>query len=131
VYSQFRANLHVRKIVRSGESAIIFLETIKNPVRWKEASSQFNAHAPEDITVSTNLDEETGKYFIKLEGDLDTDIIFILAAFTEVDLYNTWVPFCMESEPVGETTPYKRLTRCLIDFLMFKREALILRYSSG
>ena len=43
-----------------------------------------------------------------------------------MDLYPSWMPFCTRSEIIGEYTSYRRLTRTLIDLILFEREALIL-----
>jgi hypothetical protein len=152
VFDKFRANTHTRKIIRSGEAAILFLENMQNKSRWRPysysppnshtaepTSTASNNHRPNskqhdalDITISTHVEEEEGqgKYYLKVEGMLnDVDMLFIMAAFTEVDLYHTWMPFCAQSQIIGEATPYKRITKCLVDFLLFKREALILRWA--
>jgi hypothetical protein len=67
-----------------------------------------------------------GEFYFKVEGFLETGTIPAIAALMETDLYSSWMPLCSHSEVLYCISPYRRILKSIIDFVLFKRECLLL-----
>jgi hypothetical protein len=62
-----------------------------------------------DIRVSYKRVEGTPTISVKTEGVLDVPIFNLLALIYEIDLYNTWMPFCSEAGIIASLSPTRRV----------------------
>lgn len=116
---------------------------------WPIAESE----SATDMKVSTHRIDHSGEFYFKVEGTvvgasklavsvlnlfgqiLNTRIkysnlsyIQLIAALVEIELYSTWMPLCAKSEVIHSLGPYRRLLKSVIDFILFRREVLLLGY---
>ena len=80
----------------------------------------------EDIKVSTHKNEERGKYYFKLEGCIQSEIIHIIAALIENDLYTSWLPLCSKSQLISPSLSKTRnIVETEFDMVLLKKKSYL------
>ena len=88
---------------------------------WNIWNNGIGSH--QDITVSTHKNEDKGTYYFKLEGKVESNIFYVIAALLENDLYCKWMPLCTRSECVRVISPHRRVIKSKFDLNLVKKEA--------
>jgi hypothetical protein len=80
----------------------------------------------QDVVVSIHKDEVRGQYYFKFEGRVHADLLHVLAALLENDLYKFWMPLCTSSKSVAAVSPYRRMVHTKLDFALLQKESLMM-----
>lgn len=108
---------------RSAGDQMAELLNLMNPTSdaWNIWNNGIGAH--QDITVSTHKNEEKGTYYFKLEGNIESNIFYVIAALLQNNLYNKWMPLCTRSECTRVISPHRRVIKSKFDLNLVKKEA--------
>ena len=113
----------LRKIRSYGSEMFFLLNLVQQSEAWKIWCRS------KDMTLSSQEDEENkGQFYFKVEGIIDVEPLYIVAALMEVDLYPTWMSRCVHAEILKSISPYSRLVYSIMDYFFFKRESLMTGY---
>lgn len=79
----------------------------------------------QDVVVGIHKEEAGGQYYFKVEGRIHCDLLNVLAAILENDLYKYWMPLCTSSGSIAAMSAYRRIVRTKVDFALIQKEALL------
>lgn len=78
----------------------------------------------QDVIVGIHKEEERGQYYFKVEGRVQCDLLHVLAALLENELYRFWMPMCTFSRTVAALSPFRRLVHTKLDFALLQKESV-------
>lgn len=129
---------NMRELDSLGNCVISFFNFLNDSSQWK------NTWRQNEIAISTSINKTTGVHYFKTAGELHgVDIVSVLGALMENDLFGAWMPCCGSSREVpssnSETGPLaseeeeipsstRRVIQSVFEIMMFKREALFFGY---
>lgn len=78
----------------------------------------------QDVVVGIHKEETGGQYYFKVEGRVHCDLLHVLAAVLENELYKFWMPLCTSSKSIAAMSSYRRIVQTKIDFALIQKETL-------
>ena len=78
----------------------------------------------QDVVVSIHKNEEQGQYYFKIEGRVHCELLPVLAALLENELYKFWMPLCTSSRSIATASAYRRIVHTKLDFALIQKESL-------
>jgi hypothetical protein len=78
----------------------------------------------QDVVVGIHKEEGSGQYYFKVEGRVHSNLLHVLAAILENELYKFWMPLCTSSKSIAAMSAYRRIVHTKIDFALIQKEAL-------
>eukprot|EP01041_Mallomonas_annulata_P006188 gene6188-12538_t len=112
----------IQKMRSLGYEVHFLLRLLQHSTAWKVWGSSSG------MTLSSQEEAFTGRFFFKVEGILDIEPIYIVAALMEVELYPKWMSRCVHAEVLKSLSTYRRLVFSIMDYFFFKRESLMIGY---
>lgn len=89
---------------------------------WNDWTSGVGTN--QDVIVGIHKDEVLGQYYFKIEGRVQCDLLHVLAAILENELYKFWMPLCTASKSAAVMSPYRRIIHTKLDFALLQKESL-------
>lgn len=78
----------------------------------------------QDVVVSIHKNEEQGQYYLKIEGRIQCELLHVLAALLENELYKFWMPLCTSSRTIAVLSAYRRIVHTKVDLALIQKEAV-------
>ena len=78
-----------------------------------------------DVSVETHLQEGSGNYFCRISGKIRANMLEVVAALLETDLYSSWIPLCTGCCPVKMINKQRAIITCNFDFIFAKKKCTI------
>jgi hypothetical protein len=112
----------IKKLRTEGLRNANLLALFEEGESWNDWTSGVGTN--QDVIVGIHKDEVRGQYYFKIEGRVQCDLLHVLAAILENDLYKFWMPLCTASTSVASISPYRRIVHTKLDFALLQKESL-------
>ncbi len=99
------------------------LRDLNDKEQWNVWNSSIGAR--QDVAVYTHRNDSMKVLHFKLEGTIRKTMEEIIPALLENALYQFWLPMCTKSEVLMTISPYRRIIKLELNFVLFSKTAVL------